>query len=362
MPDELLQKIAPHIARWLEAVSECLNGEVPVFLELCERVLEAPVEDRTDDDHPVTRAINHPVGYVARALLNLWFKRKPNDGDRLPDDLKPLFTRICNRDVVRFRHGRVLLASRVIAFLRVDRPWSETHLLPLFDWAADPAEARAVWEGFLWSPRLYQPLLIALKNALLDTCHHYGELGNHAQQFAAFLTYAALDPAETYTTDDFQNALGSLPQEGLETAAHALVQALEGAGEQREDYWTNRIQPFWQSVWPKSLQLISNDLAESLAQLCIAARGQFPAAVNLVYEWLQPIDYPHFVIHLLEESGLSARFPEEAIRFLGAVIENQPWAPEELGKCLAAISEAAPAFLDDPRYLRLMVYLRQHEN
>jgi hypothetical protein len=52
------------------------------------------------------------------------------------------------------------------------------------------------------------------------------------------VTYAALDPV------DFQSAIGALPQEGLQEAAQALSQALVGAGEQREDYWKNRIQPF----------------------------------------------------------------------------------------------------------------------
>jgi hypothetical protein len=261
--------------------------------------------------------------------------------------------------VAQFRHGRVLLASCLIVLFRVDRPWTETYLLPLFDWSTDAAEARAAWEGFLWSPRLYRPLLIAFKTQFLDTARHYAELGEHARQFAAFLTYAALDPVDTYTAQDFQTALSALPQEGMHEAAQALVQALEGASEQREDYWVNRIQPFWQSIWPKSRQLASKGIAESLARLSIAARGQFRAALAVVLDWLQPIEHPHYVVHLLYESGLSGRFPEDALRLLNAVIDDQPWAPHELAQCLTAISQAAPALSQDHRYQRLAEYSRR---
>ena len=359
MPDELLKDIAHSITWWLEAVSKSLDRHEDIFLDLCRRILALPHQDGVDTDRPVTRAINHPVGHITQALLNLWFKRKPNDNDKLPTDLEPIFTQLCDIGMAQFRHGRVLLASHLIALFRVDRPWTEAHLLPLFDWTIDADEARAAWEGFLWSPRLYRPLLIAFKAQFLDTVHHYAELGEHAQQFAAFLTYAALDPVDTYTAQDFQAALGTLPQEGLDEAAQALVQALEGAGEQREDYWANRIQPFWQDIWPKSRQLASKSIAESLARLSIAARGQFPAALAAVLDWLQPIEHSDFVVHLLHESGLSGRFPEDALRLLDSIINDQPWAPRELRQCLTAISEAAPALSQDHRYQRLAEYFRR---
>jgi hypothetical protein len=164
-------------------------------------------------------------------------------------------------------------------------------------------------------------------------------LGEHGRQFAAFLTYAALDPGEGYTSADFQAAIGVLPHEGLQEAARALSQALESAGEQREDYWKNRVQLFWQQVWPKSRDLASNSIAESLALLCIAAGGEFPSAVAAVVDWLRPVEHPHNVVHQLHASGLCARFPEAALRLLDAILTDQPWAPGELVQCLEAIDK-----------------------
>jgi hypothetical protein len=326
---------------------------------LCGRILRLLPQDAVDTDEPVTQAINHPVGHVTQALLNLWFKREPNDNDTLPKNIEPFFTQLCDTTIKQFRHGRVLLASRLIALFRVDRQWTEKHLLPLFDWQTYPAEAKGVWAGFLWSPRLYSPLLIAFKSQFLETAHHYADLDEHGRQFAAFLTYAALDPVGGYTKQDFQKAVGALPQEGLQEAAQALAQALEGSGEQREDYWRNRIQPFWQNIWPKSRDLASDGIAESLARMSIAARGEFPAALSKVVDWLRPTEHPHFVVHLLYESKLTERFPSDALRLLDVVFTNQTWLPSELGQCLTTISLAAPALEHDHRFQQLNQYSRQ---
>jgi hypothetical protein len=365
MPDPVLQEIAHGVTWWMEAASKSINHHEDILLELCRRVMALPIDAGTGMtrngepiDQPVTEAINHPVGHGTQALINLWFKQNPNDNDLLPADIKPIFTTLCDVQVDRFRYGRVMMGSRLIAFFRVDRPWTEQYLLPLFSWS-NPVEAKAVWEGFLWSPRLYQPLLTAFKSQFLDSANHYADLGEHRQQFAAFLTYSALGPTEGYTVDEFRSAIGALPQEGLEESAQAFSQAVEGAADQREDYWKNRAQPFWQQVWPKSRELATPRIAESLTRLVIAARGEFPAALAAVQDWLQPMEHPDYVVHLLYESGLCRRFPTEALLLLNVVIADQQWAPRELGQCLDEIVQAATHLAQDARYLRLREYSRR---
>jgi hypothetical protein len=230
--------------------------------------------------------------------------------------------------------------------------------LPLFNWDR-PYEAKAVWEGFLWSPRLYQPLLTAFKLDFLESANHYDGLGEHREQFAAFLTYAALGPTEGYSVDEFRSAIGALPQDGLEQSAQALAQALEGAADQREDYWRNRVQPFWQRIWPKFGELATPRIAASLARLAIAAGGEFPAALAAVLPWLQPLEYVDHSVRLLHESGLCRRFPSKALLLLNTAIADQNWAPLELGQCLDEIAEAAPDLARDAGYIRLRVYLRR---
>ncbi len=367
MPDAVLQEIDHAVTWWVKAASTSINRHESILLDLCRRVLALPlkagsgfriIRNGVETYDPVGSAINHPIGHVTQALINLWFKQNPNANDLLPAELKPIFTTLCDVKVDRLRHGRVLLGSRLIAFFRVDRPWTEQHLLPLFGWS-NPVEAKAVWEGFLWSPRLYQPLLTAFKSQFLDSANHYADLGEHRQQFAAFLTYAALGPTEGYSVEEFRSAIAALPQEGLEKSAQALSQALEGAADQREEYWKNRAQPFWQQIWPKSRDLATPRIAESLTRLVIAARGEFPAALAAVQDWLQPIEHPDCVVHLLHESGLCSRYPADALSLLNAVIADQQWAPRKLGQCMDQIAQAAPNLAQDARYLRLREYSRR---
>jgi len=366
IPDAVIQEIVHSVSWWIEAASKTVNQHKDILFDLCHRILALPLDSESSVrggdgeplEAPVTEAINHPVGHVTQALLDLWFQSSPNDGDRLPSDIEPFFTELSDVTVRRFIHGRVLLGSRLIALFRVDRSWTERHLLPLFNWD-NPIEAKAAWEGFLWSPRLHQPLLIAFKPQFLDCANHYADLGEHARQFAAFLTYAALGPTEGYTVGELRTAIGALPQEGLEESAQAISQALEGAGDQREDYWKNRIQPFWHYIWPKSRDMATPRVSEELTRMVIAARSEFPAALAAVKDWLQPIEYPHYVVQLLAESNLCGRFPTDALDLLNLVIQDQGWTFGELDKCLDEISKAEPSLVAQPIYQRLLQHARK---
>jgi hypothetical protein len=95
-----------------------------------------------------------------------------------------------------------------------------------------------------------------------------------------------------------------------------------------------------------------------LTRLVIAARSQFPAALAAVQDWLQPIEHPHYVVHLLCESGLCGQYPVDALNLLNAIIRDQQWCPQDLGKCLDQIVQAAPNLAQDARYLRLRDYFR----
>lgn len=365
MPDAVLQEIDHAVTWWMEVASKSISCHEDILLNLCRRVLafetgsESPIiRNGIETYDPVRSAINHPIGHVTQALITLWFKQNPNDNDLLPAELKPIFTTLCDAQIDRFRHGRVLLGSRLIAFFRVDRPWAEKHLLPLFGWS-NPVEAKALWEGFLWSPRLYQPLLTAFKSQFLASANHYADLGEQRQQFATFLTYVALGPTEGYTVEEFRSAIGALPQDGLEVSAQALYQALEGTADQSEDYWKNRAQPFWQQIWPKSRDLVTPRISESLTRMVIAARGEFTAALTAVQDWLKPIEHPHYVVHLLHESGMCSRYPADALGLLDAIIADQQWIPRELGQCLDQIVQADTQLGQDVRYQRLSEYSRR---
>ena len=360
VPDDVLQTIAHGVSWWLQAIAKTFEGHEAHFFTLARRILELDHQDGVDTDEPVMRAINHPVGHITEALLRCWYRRSLEDGQGLPEELKPTFTELCDTRVSKFRHGRVLLAAQVIALYRVDRNWATQHLLPLFDWHRSATEARAAWEGFLWSPRLYRPLMEVLKPAFLDTALHYAALGEHAKQYAALLAFAALDRSDMFSNAELASATRSLPPDGLHETARTLVRALEGAGDQHGDYWTNRVVPYLQAIWPKSRDNFSPLISESLARLCVAAQRAFPDAMTLTRAWLQPLEHPDFVVHRLYVAGLCSQFPEPALDFLDLIIGDQAqWPPGDLEACLQQIRTASPALETDVRYESLMEYVRR---
>ncbi|WP_405122918.1 anti-phage defense-associated sirtuin Dsr1 [Pseudomonas sp. M20] len=366
MPGNILKEVAIPLCRWLDAVSKTNIRDDRVLIVLCNRLIEIFNTSEANKDQAeghnhesVVEAINNPLGNVAQIIINIWFKRQPGDNDNLPLDLLPIFSELCNPKSHQCRHARVILAANLIALFRVDRSWTEIYLIPFLDWERYPDEAKGTWEGFLWSPRLHQNLLIAIKPYFLDTAKHYSSLESHAQQFAIFLTYAALGPIEGYTKTEFRSAIAELPVSGLEQSAQALYQALEGAGNQREDYWKNRIQPFWQGIWPKSRDLATLAIAGSLARMSLAAGTEFPAALAAVRDWLRPLPHAHYLIKKLSESGLCSTFPDSALSILGLVIDSESWPPLELGACLDQIVNSDESLRSDQCYRRLHEIFRR---
>jgi hypothetical protein len=363
VPNEITKELTHTLSWWLESIAKTFSGNEETFFLLIRRIMvlhrdeEAPA-----DDDPVFKAINNPVGQVTEAALRWWYRQSLKDDQYLPDVLKSIFTNLCNTQVSSFRHGRVLLAAHIIALFRVDGEWVRHHLLPLFNWQFSVTEACACWEGFLWSPRLYRPLMEAIKPQFLATAQHYEDLGKHSRQYAALLTFAALELGDVFSKAELAFATRSLPVDGLQAAAEALVSALEGAGEQRIEYWRNRILPYLKTIWPKSRNVITPAISESLARLCIAAQDAFPEALRILKHWLQQQDHPDFVVNLIHEAKLCVKYPEESLAFLHAVIgENVQWLPDNLKDSLDAIQNTQPKLKADERFLRLHEYLRRHD-
>lgn len=362
VPENLLVDIPHSLTWWLKSIAGHIGGHDQEFLSLCQRLLEMAeqLEDGVATEEPVTRAINHPTGHTTQALLDHLFASKPRDNQGLPDALRQLFTALCDLGRADFRHARVLLSANQIALFRIDREWAENSLLPLLDWQRDATETASLWQAYLWGARLYRPLLAAYKRSFLETARHYQALGDYARQYAGVLTIAALDPADTFTSDELRQAIAALPDEGLCRAANTLTQALQGAAERKNAYWQEKIVPSWQALWPKEQARITSGLAEELAELAIAAGEQFPAAMAMLQEWLVPFRHSDRVVIHLRESGLCGRFPEEALQLLARIIDQTDRAPLELGRCLTAIVGAAPQLAGDRQFQTLRTCARQH--
>lgn len=362
MPGEVLLETVHYVSSWLERCSEQSALQDGDFLELSKRIIDLPLEPKTgittngkETNPPVFDAINHPVGHVTQALLDAWFRSKPQDQDGLPEQLKSIFTQFCDTNVEKFTHARVLLGTHLIALFRVDVEWTSQYLLPLFNWAC--AEARKVWEGFLWSPRMYLPLLNHFKTDFLETAAHYNALDEHKSQYVSLLVLVAVDNIDGIDRAEIRQAVSALPPEGLENVLLSLRRFNDGAEETRDQYWQNRVIPFWRDIWPKSVELVAPRISDLLVELILDAGNEFPDALDMVNDWLMPSENVYYLISKFAESGICRNYPEKALQLLVKIINHPHFAHAELKKCLEEIGAVMPDIERHANFIKLSEYL-----
>ena len=361
-PDHVLKELRDTISWFLQATAKTITKYESDFFSLIHRVLASSRTEQPKFDNDIMfQAINHPVGHVTDATFRWWYRQKLAENQRLSPKVRAVFTEVADSQIVIFRHGRVLLGANVISLFRVDQKWTEDNVLPLFEWKSDHHEALAVWTGFLWSPRLYLPLLEALKAPFIDTASHYDQLGDCRGQYAAFLAYTALEQTGVISPKELAHATSQLPADGLRHTSRTLVQALEAAGDQRANNWRNRILPYLRSIWPKSSQARTRGVTNDFARLCIASGDAFPEAVSELKHWLGVVSDPDYIIHTFHEAKLVDRFPLESLDFFDLVIGGNSFLPmvQELKESLDKIRTARPETLQDPRFQRLQTNVRQ---
>jgi hypothetical protein len=364
MPDRAIQEIGRSFLWWLRSVCTSGSRHHDILFNLCCRLLSLlPKDSSRLGSNPtvvslVTDALNHPVGHITQTLLTLLFNGQPNNDGVLPAHFKGAFSMLCQESTVDYRHGRVLLAYYLLSLFDLDRDWALTTLIPRLSWE-NPEEASALWQGVtqgLTRPSAHSRLLLeAISGMLPNTAEHYSWMGKGIQSFAEFLTRMALDQPDNLST--YRSAFEAMPLTGLEAAAKTLVKDLENA-EQKEDFWQTRIRPFWR-LWPKSANLVSPQISQSLARLVLATGDEFHDAVALLNDWLQKPENPRFVVRCLSGTELCSCFPADALSFLDRVVDqNRRWNSwhTSLRECLQNIAEADPQLVTDHRFRALWDY------
>ena len=333
MPDPAMREIGRSFSWYLRRVCRSGSRHHDILFDLCCRFLSLQRKEssRLGTNRTVgflvTDAFSHPVGHITQALVILLFNGQSNKDDDMPVHFKRAFSMLCQESTVDYRHGRVLLAYHLLSLFDLDRDWALTTLIPRLSWE-NPEEASALWwgvtQGLTWRSAHSHPLLAAISGMLPDTAEQYTQLGAGIQSFAAFLTRMALVQPDTLST--YRSAFEAMPLTGMEAAAKTLLEALENA-EQKEDFWRTRIRPFWR-LWPKSANLVSPQISQSLARLVLATGDEFHDAMALLKDWLQKPEQPEFVVRCLSRTELCSCFPADALSFLDQVVDqNRRWKP-----------------------------------
>lgn len=364
IPELELKKIAQPIAWWLNVVSNTAPEGTSHFHGLIGKILDAYRSDEIEIDAKIiNRAISHPVGLVTKATKNWWFTQGLEDNQGLHTDVKPLFDDVCrSKDAPGLQYGPIILAESLIALYRVDREWTKENLLPSFDWKQAPHMAPGMWMSFLQSPQLYWPVLDELKDDFFAVPRHFDKLDDkYRTQYLFLLTHCALEPGGSFSQKDFRDVIHTLSTDELAIVAKTLFRALRDAGERREEYFRNRIAPFFKKLWPKTQEKKTPDISREFSLLCAVAGDEFPNALEMLKDWLQPIEDNYLVVHLMNEVKLGSKYSVEVLDFLSRIIdENFLRLMKELKTLLQSIQSNNPDIAQDEKFKRLAQLLQQH--
>ena len=351
MPSKELSALVHSVSWWLAESVKAGSNDPSKMVSIADKLISTKFPESATSDS-LQEAINHPIGIVTQTLVNSVLRQENSTGS---SEVWKLLTRLTDIQEVESRAGRTILASHLVQLYRTNEAWTHKRLLPLFDWTASVVEAQAAWKGFLWAPTLYLPVVSANKRPILETAKHYEKLDDMGTQYAEFLTFIALDPKGIFQKTELSKAVRGLPTPGLEAVVSALVRALNGAGEQRSEYWNNRIVPFLHDMWPKDTSLLTSVTAEQFAELCIVSDDSFPEAIARLRNYIVGVEHPEWLAARVADTNLCELFPETVLEFLTVIYTSDrlrtSWSLE---RCLELIGKADTTLVNTEKFKKLL--------
>jgi hypothetical protein len=354
-PSEFYQDCSNALSYWIEAIADESTENEETFLKIFDRMTRTEYRDDAPAERdPITKAINHPVGHATTALLKWWFRTDLEDGMCIPDSIKIRLNQLLDRTNENNVHGRVILYRYIITLFRVDPTWCRESFISGFDWDINHTEAKSAWMSFLSSPRIHLPLIEELHDSLLRTASHVNDLGKYKENYASFLTYLPLLTKGAFTTAEYRNAITAMPLPLLPVITRTLGRSISAANEKREEYWNERIYPFFKNLWPKDRTCAEDGVSNGWIKVCLNAGAEFPNAVKTLIDWIEPVDYLGNNINDIIEASFGEQYPYECLLLLSKMIkENISYIPKKTQICLSSISKAAPELKENREYMRL---------
>lgn len=359
--DACLWPIADLVRSLSKNVPSSLRPAILAVWDLALPSAAASVPEITNPER-VDAAINHPIGILAEALFDVLRSQRLRRGDGLPDDVRERLERLLGIVGEPGRLARVIIGSRLVLLHELDGKWTRLHLIPFFAWS-DAAEAVGAWKGYLWSPSLTFGLWADLKLHFLDAFGHLPEIGKHSENLAALLAAISIDGEAVITAAEARTCLRSLDDSGRGTVAHWIEKRLEGAGEQAEHLWRDRVGPWIAEAWPKEKLLRGPRSSLNLTMAAILSRAAFPEAQKVITQFLVPLGTgSSLALQTIVQSGHLESYPHEVLDLLNIVTpdEPEPWFGP-LGQCLSRIETARPELAAEPSFQRLKeISIRTH--
>jgi len=364
LPDEKLEILADCVSKWMLDIATSFTGREHEFFSIAAKILHLRHEKNEEEvDDPELYAMVHPVGNITRALLIWWDRVKLREAEGLPEELKVIFTELCDASINKYRPGRTFLIRYIDKIFAADSDWAKRFLFPLLNWKTNPHEARSSWISLVQKQDVGWDVMNELKLLFFKTASHYDELGDDGKLYAKLLVKFPLGLGGIFSARKLRYIIRHvLSNDGRHAVADALVFMLETGGDQSADRWRNHISPLIDSAWPKTREYGSPYIAECFASLCVSSGEAFPDAFDLLRDWLEPLEVSSSQVYALREAGLCRQFPQPSLEFLDLVTPHEVHLlPLRLKESLADIKASSPPLETGPKFIRLNNLLRMHD-
>ncbi|MGY6215757.1 SIR2 family protein [Methylolobus aquaticus] len=361
--------VAWAIGFWLpEATKElAVEGESP-FWELWRKLTPALYESPRSYGHwgsgdPVLAAINEAPGLLTEALLQRLYARAPAIGAGLPPEIEPHLTQLTDTSGCGYRFGRVILASHLQTLFALAPDWTKAHILPWFSWS-EPAEASAVWRGFLSSGACSTELFLALKPDFFDSIlEHASDIHDSRDLLWQMFIMASLEFQGALSSSEARDLLRKTDSEGRQLAAEHLWRIMPQDPIQGAAIWGERVAPWFLDAWPKDFEFRDPRISEWLSAVAAATGNAFPQALTAIDTVLVPANGHFPVTDAVSETKLPELFPREVLKLI-----HKTWPRSHADPTLCSTAReltdrliaAMPALGADTLYIDLDEYLKKH--
>jgi hypothetical protein len=359
LQDNCLAECAIDAARWLRSVTpdHVLAIGEEAWWALWDRLWSVSQQmPRTGGEDEIDRwvglAINHPAGVLAEALLAKLWSLELRTGSGIPNEFADRFDIMLSGETFAHQLARVILASRLPQLFQLDQHWAVAKLIPLMHMGSK-AETPGLWQGYLWAPRLWPDLLMAVKGPFLEALTHSSALGDeHGRQLRRLFTFACLEIPHSFNDQEVRSSLRALSADELADVVWALGNHLEHAADRAEEQWTRRVRPFIDRYWPQDNAHKSPAVSAAFSDLVLKTGNAFPSAVAATNNFLMAMRDSHMLLYKLHKdcSHLVETFPDAVLEPLYLTTLDVDGSYYGLREVLDCLLVAKPNFSTDRRF------------
>ena len=342
-------------------------------------VVEQPESDQSSYFYALNTSVGKLVGVFVAACPNLEKIPRPFKGT---GDLGKIRNKIINAPGWSGLIAKQRMIQSLEYFLRADQQWAKKHLLePL---RADDTGVLALWRAISLRRRS-KPVLKIIGNEMVDRTadHRLDRTTRRSLAFSLLVEtlHAMLDKREpAVEPNPVQQMIRSLDDEVRAYCGKVItrfVRELSERSDQRpnpplpEELFQSVAKPFLQKVWPQEHSLVSPAVSSGLAELPVAAGGDFAEAVSTIERFLVPFDcwsMFEYGFYSGEDSGkpkLSMIDDETNAQALLNLLDmtvgtaENAAIPYNLSGALEQVRKVAPHLAKTPKYRRLETAARR---